>query len=78
MNDLDTERFIDEVKKRKAIWDTSSEGYKNINLKKSQWMEVCVVFYPDFEGLDAKEKANIGKFKLLLLFIIDVTHYYLA
>jgi hypothetical protein len=29
MNDLDTERFIDEVKKRKAIWDTSSEGYNS-------------------------------------------------
>jgi hypothetical protein len=34
MDDLDTERFIDEVKKRKAIWDSSSEEYKNINLKK--------------------------------------------
>jgi hypothetical protein len=41
---LGTERFIDEVKKRKAIFDSSLEEYKNINPKKSQWIEVCTVF----------------------------------
>jgi hypothetical protein len=34
------------VKKRKVIWDSSSEEYKNRNPRKSQWIEVCTVFYP--------------------------------
>jgi hypothetical protein len=46
MDDLDTERFIDEVKKRKAIWDSSLEEHKNRNPKKRQWIEVCTLFYP--------------------------------
>jgi hypothetical protein len=46
MDDLDTERFIDEVKKRKEILFSSSEEYKNRNPNKSQWIEILLYFTP--------------------------------
>lgn len=58
MDDLDTEQFIEEVKKRTAIWDSSSDDYKNRDLKKNQWAEVCMVLYPDFLGLDANDRLR--------------------
>ena len=61
MDDLDVERLIDEVRKKKSIWDTSTEEYKNRNVKKIEWNELCTVFYPNFDELGAKERANIGK-----------------
>lgn len=60
MDDLDTEQFIEEVKKRTAIWDSSSDDYKNRDLKKNQWAEVCMVLYPDFLGLDANDRLRTG------------------
>lgn len=58
MEDLDTEQFIEEVRKRTAIWDSSSDDYKNRDLKKNQWAEVCMVLYPDFLGLDANDRMR--------------------
>lgn len=58
MDDLDTEQFIEEVRKRTAIWDSSSDDYKNRDLKKNQWAEVCMVLYPDFMGLDANDRLR--------------------
>lgn len=58
MEDLDTEQFIEEVRKRTAIWDSSSDDYKNRDLKKNQWAEVCMVLYPDFLGLDANDRLR--------------------
>ncbi|KAJ8891637.1 hypothetical protein PR048_004165 [Dryococelus australis] len=56
-----TEQLIDEVKKKTSLWDTSSGEYKNRQLNKMQWTEVCTAFYPDFHELGAKEKAHCCK-----------------
>ncbi|KAJ8874083.1 hypothetical protein PR048_024924 [Dryococelus australis] len=53
-----TEQLIDEFKKKTSLWDTSSEEYKNRQLNKMQWTEVCTSFYPDFYSLAIKEKAS--------------------
>ncbi|XP_071043110.1 uncharacterized protein [Parasteatoda tepidariorum] len=41
---FDTELFIDEVEKRRCIWDTECPDYKNRVLKKSAWQEIVDVF----------------------------------
>lgn len=53
---VSTEILIDAVKERKALWDTSSEDYKDTNLKKKQWFEICGLLYPNFDKMDMKDK----------------------
>ena len=36
--------FIDKMKKRSCIADTLSEIYRNRNVKRHHWVEVCTVF----------------------------------
>lgn len=85
MNFLDTERLIDEVKKRKAIWDNSTEDYKNKKLKNEQWFEICNVFHNDFGNKTEKEKIVIGNTlnkllsaSLLLLFVVYISNWNLS
>jgi hypothetical protein len=61
MEGLNTEMFIDEVKKREAIWNSSSETYKDRILKKNQWSELCSLFCPNFDEQTPKEKAATCK-----------------
>jgi hypothetical protein len=61
MEDFNTEMFIDEVKKREAIWNSSSETYKDRILKKNQWSELCSLFCPSFDDQTPKEKAATCK-----------------
>lgn len=61
MEEKNTELLIDEVKKREAIWNTSSETYKNRILKKNQWSELCSMFSTNFEDQTPKEKAATCK-----------------
>ena len=58
---FETERFIDEIKVRKSLWDHRSEDYKNRVLKKNQWIEVCLLVSLNFNDLDAKGKAQFCK-----------------
>ncbi|KAG8326032.1 hypothetical protein J6590_051363 [Homalodisca vitripennis] len=41
MEGINTELLMDEVKKREAIWNSSSETYKDRVLKKNQWSQLC-------------------------------------
>lgn len=70
MESFDTERFMDKIKKKKAIWYSSSEEYTNRNVIKNQWIEACTTFNPEFEGLDAKFKLLI--FDNYIFIIISV------
>ncbi|KAG8329734.1 hypothetical protein J6590_080461 [Homalodisca vitripennis] len=57
MEGINTELLIDEVKKREAIWNSSSETYKDRVLKKNQWSQLCSIFCSNFEDQTPKEKA---------------------
>lgn len=58
--DFDTELFIDEVQKRKCIWDMESEDYKNRVLKRSAWQEIVDVFAKEEDNME--EKTVLGKY----------------
>lgn len=55
---VDTDLFINEIKKRPAIWDMMSCEYKDRNLKRKSWEEIVDVFC---SSGDVKEKQNMGK-----------------
>lgn len=55
------EQFIEEIRNRPSLWDSSSELYANRQLKKDNWSELCATFFPDFSEKDENEKAQIGK-----------------
>lgn len=61
MEDFDVEIFIDEIKKRPSLWDSSSNEYKNRQLKRDGWKEICENVVPNFDKKDAKEHQEIGK-----------------
>nr|CAD7579283.1 unnamed protein product [Timema californicum] len=61
MADINTEQFIDEVRKRPSIWDSSSEDYKNKHVRRNMWAEVCEVLFPGYNKMGNIEKVNIGK-----------------
>lgn len=49
------ERLIQLVEERNCIWDISSENYKDKNLKKEAWREICEELIIGFNDLDNKE-----------------------
>ncbi|KAG8304569.1 hypothetical protein J6590_090759 [Homalodisca vitripennis] len=71
MEGINTELLIDEVKKREAIWNSSSETYKDRVLKKNQWSQLCSIFCSNFEDQTPKEKA--ATFYSVVVFA-DCTH----
>ncbi|KAG8240624.1 hypothetical protein J6590_105149 [Homalodisca vitripennis] len=52
---FDTELFIDEVEKRRAIWDFESEDYKNRVLKRSAWVELVDLFFEKDATVEQKK-----------------------
>lgn len=57
---FDTELFIDEVEKRRCIWDMECPDYKNRDLKKSAWQEIVDVFAE--ENMTKEQKTLVGKY----------------
>ncbi|KAG8284682.1 hypothetical protein J6590_097724 [Homalodisca vitripennis] len=55
MEGINTELLIVEVKKREAIWNSSSETYKDRVLKKNQWSQLCSIFCSNFEAQTPKK-----------------------
>ncbi|XP_046685277.1 uncharacterized protein LOC124371010 [Homalodisca vitripennis] len=60
---FDTERFIDEIEKRRALWDLESPDYKNRGLKRSAWEEVVDIFSKTESTVEEKKQL------VLLLFL---------
>lgn len=57
---FDVELFIDEVEKRKCIWDMECADYKNRALKKSAWQELVDMFAGENSTLE--QKTALGNY----------------
>ncbi|KAG8285350.1 hypothetical protein J6590_081889 [Homalodisca vitripennis] len=55
---FDTERFIDEIEKRRALWDLESPDYKNRVLKRSAWEEVVDIFSKTESTVEEKKQLE--------------------
>jgi hypothetical protein len=60
--EVDVERLISLVEERPVLWDETLDTYKDRNLTKPGWKEVCLELKNDFEDLSKKDKNEIGKF----------------
>lgn len=61
MEEIDVELFIDEVKKRPALWDSTSDLYKNRQLKRDGWKEICEIFVSSLTEQPESKQREIGK-----------------
>ncbi|XP_028136291.1 uncharacterized protein LOC114331031 [Diabrotica virgifera virgifera] len=61
MDNLDLELFIGEIEKRPSLWDSSSDDYKNRQLKGNDWKEVCENIIDNFNEKDDLEQQAISK-----------------
>lgn len=62
---FDTELFIDEVEKRRCIWDMECEEYKNRALKKSAWQEIVEIFSE--QNSTTEMKIALGKYTVCFI-----------
>ncbi|CAL7936698.1 unnamed protein product [Xylocopa violacea] len=65
---FDTEKFIEEIEKRPAIYDVNRSEYNDRNAKTTAWDEVCQVMVPNWAGLtdeerNVEEKSLRGKWR---------------
>ncbi|XP_052744693.1 uncharacterized protein LOC128199410 [Bicyclus anynana] len=63
MTNFDTERVIVEVQCRPAIWDQSSEIFKDRDAKSKAWLDICKVLFENYDDWSEAEK-NIQVKKL--------------
>lgn len=71
---FDTELFIDEVEKRRAIWDFESEDYKNRVLKRSAWVELVDLFFE--KDATVEQKKIYGKWFLVNPGEVDIMYWF--
>ena len=55
-NMFDTEKFIEEIEKRPAIYDVNRSEYNDRNAKMTAWDEVCQVMVPNWARLTDEER----------------------
>lgn len=53
---FDTEKFIEEIQKRPAIYDVNRSEYNDRNAKMTAWDEVCQVMVPTWPRLTNEER----------------------
>lgn len=58
---IDNDVLISLVEKRPVLWDKTSEIFKDRNLTRDAWREVCCALKNDFEDMETKEKNAFGK-----------------
>ncbi|XP_058451954.1 uncharacterized protein LOC131430769 [Malaya genurostris] len=58
MQNIDTEKFIDEVRMRRALWDRTSEEYRDKTLRFLHWEDLCTVMIPEFGGMTPSDKLS--------------------
>ncbi|XP_020296914.1 uncharacterized protein LOC109861604 isoform X2 [Pseudomyrmex gracilis] len=68
MSMFDTERFIEEIQRRPAIYDVKRGEYNDRNAKMTAWDEVCQVMVPNWahltdEDRNIQEKNLRGKWR---------------
>ncbi|XP_063223111.1 uncharacterized protein LOC134531343 [Bacillus rossius redtenbacheri] len=59
--DIDVDKLICLVHERPVLWDKTMEIYKDRNLTREAWRQVCVEFVGDFDSKTPSEKKSIGK-----------------
>lgn len=57
---FDTERFIEEIERRPAIYDVNRGEYNDRNAKMTAWDEVCQVMVPNWARLTDEERNAEG------------------
>lgn len=67
MNMFDTERFIEEIERRPAIYDVNRGEYNDRNAKMTAWDEVCQVMVPNWARLTDEERNVEGIWQLAWL-----------
>lgn len=65
--------FIDEIEKRRPIWDNKCPDFKNARVKRCNWDEIIQIF--SGPGYDVEEKRLLGEnnyiFKIIYIFCIQ-------
>lgn len=56
---IDSEVLITLVQARPVLWDKTLENYKDRNLTRNAWNEVCIELNSEFEELGDKEKMHL-------------------
>ena len=59
------------MESRPCLWDTTSEEFKDRELKNKFCLEVCSFLKPDFLQLDRKERMNVGKYYKLIFIMCE-------
>lgn len=58
---FDTEKFIDHVHCREAIWLRTSEDYADKDLRDKYWTEIAEEMFHDFHELSEEQQLLKGK-----------------
>lgn len=58
---FDTELFIDEIKKRPALFNTKIKDYSDKSKKKKLWSELCQQFIENWDELGDRKKIEKSK-----------------
>ena len=60
--EFDIELVISLVEARPVLWDKTDDIYKDRNLTKKAWTEVCICLQKDFEALEDVQKNSFGEY----------------
>jgi hypothetical protein len=60
MWDQSTEKLMEEMEKRSALYLKSVKEYSNTNHKKKFWEEVCTALIENWNGLAPQEKKKLN------------------
>lgn len=74
--EIDIEKLICEIQKRRHLYDTTTAEYSDRNVKKKLWEEVCVQLIADWDKLEIQDKIKQGKF--LMSHILKLKFYRIA
>lgn len=61
--EIDTYVFIDEIRRRPALWNTNIDSYTNKIIKKKTWEEMVLVF--GNSGDTVENKKSLGKYIII-------------
>jgi len=61
------------VESRPCLWDTTSEEFKDRDLKSKLWLEMCSFLEPDVLQLGRKEQMKVGKYYKLIFIMFENT-----
>lgn len=65
VSNFETDKFIEEIKSRPAVWNSEHPDYANKRLKIKAWEELCRAIFPDFDTKGAKDQLLMGMFTVM-------------